>query len=199
MPPSPTPRVLSPQDVDLPIKEVNGLDYLPCYVFTETQFHAGDILILPDPKAIYKVFAPIEGTIVTAQFLDDSIGWEIVVRTPFVLNGETVYYDILHSSGLADNLRVGASVRKGDQLAVITRPYRPMRGFSIIDFAIRRGSHKMAAPTHPSWTGTEYVSVLQYVQDDLNSLAAGSFRLSPTCVLTSPNNTIPEAKRTPRP
>jgi hypothetical protein len=110
VPPSPTPRTLSVKDVDLPIKGVVGFEYKPCYVFTTDRFHAGDAIYMPDPAGSYKIYAPMEGTIVFAQLLDDSIGWEINVMTPFMLNGEAVYYlstlmDWLKESELAHSYK----------------------------------------------------------------------------------------------
>ena len=202
VPPSPTPRVLSPQDVGLPVKDVY-FEYIPCYVFTQDRFHAGDGIYPSVAQAPHRVYAPMDGTVISAQLIPSvpglgwEIGFEINVRTPFVLDGETVYYDMVHISGLADGVKVGTFVRKGEQIAVMTRPYGDPRGYIyLIDLAFRRGTHKMAAPSNPNWTGTEYFSVLTYVKDDLDALPVGSFKLLPTCIT---NNIIPEAKRTPRP
>ena len=194
IPPSPTPRILSAKDVELPIKDLKGFEYKPCYVFTTSRFHAGDQIYMPDPGGSYKVYAPIDGTIVAARLVDDTIGWEINVMTPFILNGETVYYDLVHVNGLADNIRVNAFLRKGEEIAIKNRPNADPQRRSMVDFAIRRGPHKQANAAAPDWTGTEYVSVLTFLQDDLDALPIGTFQLAPIC----DGNPIPEAKRTPR-
>lgn len=149
-------------------------------------------------NVIYQVYAPIDGTITAANFVNDSVGWEINVKTPYELDGQVAYYDLVHTSGLANDVKIGTFLRKGEQIAFMSRPYSHPREY-ILDFAIRRGAHKQANPNSSNWTGTEYVSVLQFVLDDLTGLSAGSFQLVPTCQLTSKNNVIPEAKRTPRP
>jgi hypothetical protein len=112
-----------------------------------------------------------------------------------LLNGEAVYYDLVHINGLAEGVRIGAFLQKGEQIAIKNRPNTDPLRRSMVDFAIRRGSHKQANATAANWIGTEYVSVLAFLQDDLDALPVGTFQRVPTC----DGNPIPEAKRTPRP
>lgn len=192
--PSPTPTPtntafpeLTIADVGLPIDpNTTGLfKYIPCYVFTVTRFHAGDGIKFPNSEKTYYIIAPIDGKIVSANFVNESVGYEINVETPYVINGKIVFYDLVHSSGLIENLRVGSVLKKGEPLAIMKNLYGvpsgdPDRGF-LLDFALRSGSHKQANASLDGWTGLEYLPFSKYIQDDLAELPSNSFRLMPIC------------------
>jgi hypothetical protein len=190
--PSATPmHVLTEGDVTLPIRDISQFEYVPCYVFSEDRFHAGDGINLPKNKAPFIVYSPSDGIIDAANFVNESVGWEINIRTPFYLDNKQVYIDIVHVSGLADDLKIGSKIEKGQQLAIMDRPCGDPRGGYLIDIALRLGSHKQANPIYDNWTGTEYLSFFSYVEDDLLLLDDESYSIAPTCLGVS----IPSEKR----
>ena len=194
--PSATPlKILSIYDVDLPIKNISRFEYVPCYVFSEKSFHAGDIFRLPKNESPFTVNAPIDGIIDTANFVNESVGWEINIKTPYYLNSKQVNVDIVHTSGLASGLHIGSSVEKGQQLAIMDHPYGDPHGGYIIDIAMRLDSHKQANPIYDNWTGTEYFSYFEYIKDNLAQLQKNTYSIMPICS----GNPIPIQKRTPKP
>jgi hypothetical protein len=178
---------LTAADVGLPLNpaEFSGkFIWKPCYVFNQGYFHAGDMIYFPtgDKNTNYNVIAPADGVIENAVYLGDSIGMEINVKTPFVLNGKTVFYDIVHDSRLAPGLHVGSIIHKGDVIAIrdITVKADP-QGLWNLDIAFRNSTNKQANINDPIWTGQGFISYYRLVQDDLQKLDSSTYTLMPTC------------------
>lgn len=193
--PSLTPTtlpLLTINDVGLPIKDLTFFEYRPCYVFTEDRFHAGDGIYLHKDDAPFIVYSPISGVIQDEYFIDDFIGWEINIKSDFLLDSQWVYVDIVHIGLLYGSLEIGSQIKKGEPLAVIDSPHGDPGGRYLIDIAIRKGSHKQANPNFDDWTGTEYLSFKDFIEDDLASLDQSTFTtIGEPCL----GNPIPEEKR----
>ena len=154
-------------DVGLPWNpaEVKGsVQILPCYLFTSTIFHAGDGFYFPNnnSNAVYHITAPADGSIEKAYFINDSIGWSITVRTPYILDGNNVFYDVLHTSGLVPNLDVGSIIHKGDSLAIKDKKILDPIGKWLVDIGFRNG-HEQANASLPDWTGLGYFLTPAYL------------------------------------
>jgi hypothetical protein len=185
--PTKTPQPeLTVSDVGLPWdpNKVNGrVQIKPCYIFTSTKFHAGDGFYFPrgNSDTVYTVVAPADGVIVAATDLSElGIGWEINVETPYLLDGKPVFYDVVHSSGLVDNLRVGMEVHRGNPLVIKTNEFLDPAGLWLIDIGFRNGL-KQANPSVPEWTGLGYFSFTRLLEDDLALLDQNQFLFMPAC------------------
>jgi hypothetical protein len=182
---TPQPK-LAIADVGLPWNpnEINGQVLIkPCYLFTATMFHAGDGFYFPrgNSDTVYTVVAPADGVIVAATDLSDlGIGWEINVKTPFLLDGKTVFYDVVHSSGLVDELDVGMEVHRGEPLVVKTKEFLDPAGLWLIDIGFRNGLRQANASV-PEWTGLGYFSFTRLLEDDLALLNHNQFLIMPVC------------------
>jgi hypothetical protein len=184
--PTATPqKELTAADVGLPWNpgEVNNkMKVKPCYVFTSNQFHAGDMIYFPNgnSNSKYNVIAIADGQIVNAVFLSDAIGWEINVMTPYLHDGKDVFYDVVHSAGLASGLEIGSYVHKGDNLAIKTNKTLDPQGLWQIDIGIRNG-HRQANAGASDWKGLGYFSLYRLIQDDLQKLDSALYTVMPTC------------------
>lgn len=194
-------RELTIEDVGLPIDttQVTYFKYKSCYLFTTTLFHAGDIInFTPKSPNSYKILAPVDGEIISANLVTAQIGWEINVMTDFLYEGQRVFYDIVHTNGLVDGVSVGTKIKKGEVLAIIKQPYiLDPGGFTGVDFALRNSSHKQANPNSSNWEGTEYIPFSIWVLDDLTSLPDGTSYIDAS--YECHGKPIPEAKQTPLP
>jgi hypothetical protein len=168
--PSPTPRPeLTAADVVLPIgEEIESFTYKPCYVNTETRFHAGDAIYyeLGKSEKEYIVYAPIDGIVREIINIED-VGWEIRVETPFTYKGKLVWYDIVHHDGPVDGITVGSIIKKGAPLAYLRTSRYSGRWEKLLDFAIRngpRGPNTQVKPFYPE----SYLSVFDFLKDDLD-------------------------------
>jgi hypothetical protein len=194
-------RVLTAADVGLPWNpaDVPGrVAILPCYLFSASVFHAGDGFYFPsgDSDTKFQVVAPAEGLIVQANRTNDAIGWGIIVRTPFEVDGKTVYYDVAHTSGLVSGLRPGMYVCKGDPLAVKQKDKLDPVNWWLVDIGFRNG-HVQANATLPDWTGMGYFSYSRLIQDDLALLSPDQFEVLPICEGNPIQQSKPYATPTP--
>jgi hypothetical protein len=171
--PTATPRrKLTAAEVGLPIgPEVESFVYKLCYVNTTTRFHAGDGVYyeLGTSPAEYTVYAPIDGTVRETLRINDVVGWEIRVETPFVYEGQTVWYDLVHHDGPLPGITVGTYVERGEPIAkLFTARCAPGRCEKLVDYAIRngpRGPNPQVDPFYPD----SYLNVFLFVEDDLAS------------------------------
>jgi hypothetical protein len=168
--PTQTPRrELSPADVGLLIgPEVASFVYKKCYVWTDTHFHAGDIVYFEfgySPNE-YTVYAPIDGTIEFADKISNTVGWEIRVETTFVYQGEAVWYDMVHNDGLVNGISVGSFVRKGEPIARLYTSHNNGRIEKLVDIGIRNGP-RGPNPAIESFYPESYINVFPFVEDDL--------------------------------
>jgi hypothetical protein len=194
------PRELTPADVGLIFNpaEIRGtFMIIPCYMFSSDIFHAGDGVYFPsgDSSTKYNVVAPADGNIVRASRISDRIGYEINVQTPFTLDGQTVFYDVLHTSGLREGLRIGDTVHKGDVLAIKKMEHLDPGGNWLVDIGFRNG-YKQANASLPDWIGLGYFSWSRLVMDDLAMVDPSrlSYR---TCVGNPIEQSKPFATPTP--
>jgi hypothetical protein len=201
--PTKTPQPeLTIADVGLPWNPiaVNGrVQIMPGYLFTSTMFHAGDGFYFPrgNSDTVYTVIAPADGVIVAATDLSDfGIGWEINVETPYLLDGKPVFYDVVHSSGLVDELRVGMEVHRGDPLVTKTNEFLDPAGLWLIDIGFRNG-FRQANASIPEWTGLGYFSFTRLLEDDLALLNQNQFLVLPVCSGNPIQQTKPYMTPTP--
>jgi len=141
--------------------------YLICHYFTNTMFHAGDGIVFDTHEGnTYYGLAPIEGKIIESVLVNQKVGYEITVETPYLYQGKRVYYDLVHSSGLVSGLSDGSWVNKGDPIVFINKSYGA--GGSIkelsLDIAIRNGP-KGANSQRSNWQPYSYFSFLQFLYD----------------------------------
>jgi hypothetical protein len=171
--------------------DLKGIRLMPCYVFTPTIFHAGDIVYFPNGLAntTYNVKAPADGRIAHANYINSSVGFDIAVRTPYTFNGDIVFYDVIHTSGLVGGLRVGDYVKKGDNLAIKDGKIVDPAGWWLVDLAFRTGNEQANASLS-GWTGLGYLSYSKLISDDLAKLPYGQVAMMPTC----PGNPIEQNK-----
>jgi hypothetical protein len=152
-------------------------------MFTTTKFHAGDGVFYPKGAADthYTVYAPADGTIVVANYINESVGWEINVKTPYTVDGKPVVYDVVHSSGLVSGLTVGTFIHKGDKLAIKANEHlTPSVKEWLIDIGFRNG-HKQANASIDDWTGLGYFSYTKLILDDLAMLQESQYKIRSAC------------------
>lgn len=120
------------------------------------------------------VIAPIEGRIVASNW-GDSYGQFLMVKTPYLLNGEPVYYHIVHFHKLEPSIRQGASIHRGDLIGQLVYGESPVDpgGNPIIDFAIWH--QPFPDPLAVSSEDPEHVAVYfvdpgTYIADDMVSV-----------------------------
>jgi hypothetical protein len=126
--PTATPlRELTAEDVGLPfdLATTTGIrvDYMPCYVNTETRFHAGDLFYfnnLPTDTNI-RVVAPISGRVVYMHNNPDTYLGNIIVEAPFLLKGEKVFLHMVHFHSFDTSIGVRSWLDKGDIIGYITK------------------------------------------------------------------------------
>jgi hypothetical protein len=161
-------------------------------------FHAGDCFYFPsgNSNTKYHVVAPADGIIVHAYFINDSIGWEINVRTPFVVDEKTVYYDVVHTSGLVPGLKEGMYIHKGDKLAIKSKEYLDPANYWLVDIGFRNG-HKQTNASLEGWTGLGYFSFTRLLLDDFEGLDPKQYDLLPLCKGNPIKQNKPYATPTP--
>ena len=171
---------------------------MPCYLFTSEVFHAGDAFYFPpgDSNTEYAVIAPADGKVVHANYINDSVGYDITVKTSFLLDGKPVFYDVVHTSGLYPGLVEGQAVHKGDNLAVKRNEHLDPIGQWIVDIGFRNGKEQANASV-PEWTGLGYFSYTRLLLDDLASLESSEYSLWPICEGNPIEQTKPYSTPTP--
>ena len=185
---------LTAADVGLPWNpdEIKGrVRILPCYLFTSTMFHAGDAFYFPagNTATKYNVVAASDGIIEHARFINDAVGWDITVRTSYQLDGKSVYYDVVHTSGLTSGLREGMFVHRGENLAILTIEFVVFEGWWGVDIGFRN-EKEQANATLPEWTGLGYFSYTRLILDDLELVDRSQYSIMPRC----PGNPIQQSK-----
>lgn len=194
--PTATPlRLLTPQDVILPVKVIQ--EYALAHFWTGTTFHAGD-MIYPyiGPKHdIITVYAPTDG-VVTGYMLIPNVGGEIRVTSNFICaNGKKASWDIVHFDTLREGIVPGQSVKQGDEIGYITKPHvGTWRQEWVLDFAIRCGPRGPNPNFDPFYPGS-YIAPFPFVEDDIQSQFPNAY------LYKNPDNTnpIPLDKQTPLP
>jgi hypothetical protein len=178
--------------------DINGpVIITPCYMFTSDRFHAGDQVDFPSSQTAYSILAPTDGIIISAEKVNDSIGYEVNVQTPYILNGKTVYYDIVHSNGLVPGLHEGSEVRKGSPIVIKNGEMVAPQNKWLIDIAFRNSMNKQANASLDGWTGLGFLSYTRLIQDDLASLDSSQFYMRPTCAGNPINQSSPYQTPTP--
>jgi hypothetical protein len=144
--------------------------YKLCYVHTESHFHAGDAVYfeLGDSPTEYIVYAPVDGTVRFAAEISGEIGWEIRVETPFVYEGKTVWYDLVHHDGPLPGIVEGTVVRRGEPLARLFTARDYGRIEKLVDWALRNGPRGPNPQVDPFYPGS-YLNAYLFVEDDLAS------------------------------
>jgi hypothetical protein len=93
---------------------------------------------------IIDVVSPVEGIVIYVYenwiWNNQETGGNIIVRTPYILNGKTVFYQLRHSSTFDDNIREGIALSKGQHIGTLRwdGPKDP-GGYSILDFMLLNG------------------------------------------------------------
>jgi hypothetical protein len=203
--PTATPkREITAGDVGIPwdTSEINGLvNIMPCYLFTSTVFHAGDGFYFPSGNidAVYHVVAPADGKIVNEVYINEFTGYEINIETPYVLDGKTVFYDVVHTSGLVPELSVGMYIHRGDYLAIKDKRIRgdPI-GKWLVDIGFRNGK-RQANASISEWTGLGYFSYTRLLQDDFALLTSDQYYIMPKCKGNPIQQNKPYSTPTPTP
>jgi hypothetical protein len=127
------------------------------------------------------VLAPIEGKIIESGLVNESVGYEITVETPYLYQGKRVYYDLVHSSGLVSGLKNGDWVNKSEPIAILDRHYGGGELKDIfLDIGIRNAP-KGANPKLDNWHPYSYFSFLEFIKDDLQQLPTNTYSIAPTC------------------
>ena len=103
--PTATPRrELTPADVRLPwdndsllARGISNVTYKPCYVDTETHWHAGDVFMWRlTGEQMIDIVAPVEGEVVYTRMHTDGSGANLMVLTPFFHEGQNVFMQLRH-------------------------------------------------------------------------------------------------------
>ena len=139
-----SPREITPADVDLPFDGAAPatIKYLSCYVNTGTAIHTADVFYFNDFSSdeTIHILAPVGGLV---MYIDrdpktiDIIGQFVVVKTDFVYQKETVYYEMTEFHEIASELSVGKRINQGDTIGYMDndgRPFDPLNGY-ILDIA----------------------------------------------------------------
>ena len=140
-----TPPVeITAADVNLPFDgaAAAAIKYLPCYVNTGTSIHTADVFYFNDFSSdeTIHILAPVGGLVI---YIDrdpntiDIIGQLIIVKTDFVFQKETVYYELTQFHEMSSELSVGKRINQGDTIGYIDNdghPFDPLNGY-ILDIA----------------------------------------------------------------
>jgi hypothetical protein len=138
------PKEITPADVNLPFDGATAaaIKYMPCFVNTGTSIHTADVFYFNDFSSdeTIHILAPVGGLI---MYMDrdpntiDIIGQLIIVKTDFVYQKESVYYELTQFHEIASDISVGKRIDQGDTLGYIDndgRPFDPRNGY-ILDIA----------------------------------------------------------------
>jgi hypothetical protein len=189
---------LTAADVGLPIRPENKTGiYLPCYLLTDTMFHAGDgwfyeyeLEQYHELASPYTIYAPIAGRVTESHLVTEAIRYEITVATPFSLNGKQVYYDVVHTNGPVNGVSVGSWIEQGQALALISSLSTPNGWIwnAMADIGFRNGP-KGANASLDNWQPYSYFDPLPFYEDEL--LLNDEITVLPRC---SGNPIAPELK-----
>lgn len=179
---------LSPEVVGFPLDwTVKQFTVKPCSFKNETRFHAGDAFFYINLGYDEKipVLAPTDGHLNSASWVNQSVGYEINMETPFLYKDKIVYFDLVHLGELAQGVHSGMNVNQGQVLGYITNAVKAGGGIPMLDIAARNNERFQANPDY--WNefgtdGTEYFPFLPFVEDDLKLMPAGTFIRSPQCL-----------------
>ncbi|MBL1172996.1 MAG: hypothetical protein D8M55_11215 [Chloroflexi bacterium] len=168
---------LTAADVGLPWDTNTSavVKHLPCYVNTDTRFHAGDGFYftgVQNGEIIY-VVAPITGRVVYAAYTNDFVGQNVIVETPYVFNGERVFYQIVHFNNLL--VSEGNWLVRGDKIGELVRGgiiHGDPRGTLLLDFGVFHTNRKWhTIDASDSNDMPQYIPVSTLVADDLAKLS----------------------------
>jgi biotin carboxyl carrier protein len=178
--PTATPRPeLMPADVGLPWDNATILatglkvDYKPCYVNTETRFHAGSVPMFKQALAQLgkiDVLAPLPGTVIFTDWAPNLYGQNIIVATTLSINGEQAYYQIVHFHEMT--VQVGQEVKRGDVIGTLVQGQKPIDpgGFPILDMMIYHlpsGHNTNLDAMNPQNITDFFVDIDVYLSDDI--------------------------------
>lgn len=159
-----------PWDTNSIATDIPAVTYKPCYVNTATRWHAGDGFIWRLKSGqIIDVVSPVDGKVVYViedwVWKNQSSGGNIIVETPYVLNGETVYYHLRHSSTFDDDIQEGITLSKGQHIGTLRwdGPKDP-GGYSLLDFMLLSGDLQINTP-EDEWE--RYFDTAPFHLDDL--------------------------------
>jgi hypothetical protein len=94
-----------------------------------------------------------------------------------VLDGKTVYYQLVHFSTLDDNIQEGVTVSKGQHIGTLRWDgARDPGGFSILDFMLLHGDWRLDKDTEIG--KNQFFDTAPYHLDDLNQI---KFTQAPRC------------------
>lgn len=121
----------------------------------------------------------MEGKIVNANLVSSSTGYEIGLETNLFRNGKRVYIDMVHTSGLVEELKIGMTVKRGQPLLVLDKHWGP-GGLNdlYLDIAIRNGPIG-ANPLSRNFSPLSYFSFVDMIRDDISALPPGDVRFIP--------------------
>jgi len=136
-----TPREITPADVNLPFDGAAPatIKYLPCYVNTGTEIHVSDAFYFNDFSSdeTIHILGPLGGLVVYIERnpnIIDIAGQLIIVKTDFVYQKETVYYELTQFHEMASDISVGKRIDQGDTLGYIDNdghPFDPLNGYAL--------------------------------------------------------------------
>jgi hypothetical protein len=191
--PTATPRPeLTPADVGLPWD--NGtvaaagliVDYKPCYWDeSENKFHAGSVPMFKSALAVLgriDVLAPLPGIVVFTDFQPNGYGQNIIVATPYSLNGEQIYYQIVHFHEMT--VQQGQEIKKGDVIGVLVQGLTPIdpAGNPILDmmlYHLPRGHEPNLDARNYQNIIDHFIDIDPYLEDDIGSNS--NIRVIPRC------------------
>jgi murein DD-endopeptidase MepM/ murein hydrolase activator NlpD len=147
-----SPREITPADVNLPFDGAAPatIKYLPCYVNTGTRIHNSDVFYFNDFSSdeTIHILAPLGGLV---MYMDsdpntiDVIGQLIIVKTDFVYQKETVYYQLAEFHEIASDITVGKRIDQGDTLGYMDNdghPFDPLNGYILtVAFFVAKPSY----------------------------------------------------------
>lgn len=143
------PGEITPADVNLPFDGAAPatIKYLPCYVNTGTGVHTADVFYFNDFSSdeTIHILAPLGGLVMYITHGSYDIGQNIIVKTDFVLQKGTVYYQLTRFHEINSELSVGARINQGDTIGYIDNdghPFDPLDGYILdISFFVAMPSH----------------------------------------------------------
>ena len=182
---------LTPADIGLPFDPTSAhFEVKSCYVYNDTHFHAGDIfswILAPDQKI--SIIAPIDGYIENAGFVIPKVGYEINIASNRAYTTDfgtgQVFVDLVHLSGIADDIKPGTFVQQGDIIGHIANGPQNVGRYSNLDIAFRNDPDKYANPEGQGWLksrGKQYFAFLPFVNDDLSLLDPSLYTNVSPCI-----------------
>jgi hypothetical protein len=127
----------NPSSISSDIPEVR---YKPCYVNTSTRWHAGDVFMWElNSGQVIDVISPVSGKVLYATI--DKNGGNIIVQTPYQVDGQKVYYQLRHFSTINKDVKEGEFIEKAQRIGTLRWDgNKDPGGYSILDFMLYHGN-----------------------------------------------------------